>query len=536
MAVGSAPGSINIASASYNYDSFGNVLAHSLGSVDATLAQSGTFTYDSQNRVTSGYGQGFGWEANGNFTSFAGAIYGYSTGQQPHAVDTVNGADLFDYNANGSMSVRNKGTTGQQTLRWDSRNQLAQVTWGSPVRNEYYGYDEGGRRVARAAVQNGVTTVTFYPFAHYEQTGSSGAGVIKYYFFGGERVAMRTGSGAGTLRLLFKDRLSSTVHVTDGAGNQVAGRGYYAFGATMRSTGTMPTDHLFTDQQQDATGLYYYGARYYEPTIGHFISPDTIVPDPTNVMDYQRYMYVRGNPLKYNDPSGRDPLDAAWQREFRSVHKREPTAEDITIRLYSVAFPNSWNWSNFYNENGLYIDGSVQNFLGPSSQLTWDGIPNALTSLAGWYQDNENMEFVRDVGVLFGGLFNRNEAPGTWQAVTGEGAENYPARQWVYVRLGNMHPNYLDSDPDSNIHHWAWGIVLGSSQYGYFGYTINQARESEQLRSGGNWSRDALRNYLADVRIGNAGVRLGQSWSQKSMGRIVSDLNQDIAIAFLVNR
>ena len=73
---------------------------------------------------------------------------------------------------------------------------------------------------------------------------------------------MRTGSGAGVLRLLFKDHLSSTVHVTDQAGNQVAGSGYFPFGATMRSTGTMPTDHLFTDQQQDGSGLYYYGARY----------------------------------------------------------------------------------------------------------------------------------------------------------------------------------------------------------------------------------------------------------------------------------
>ena len=218
-------------------------------------------------------------------------------------MNTVGGVDRFDYNLNGSMSVRKTGVV-TQTLRWDSRNQLAQVTWGSPVQNEYYGYDEGGRRVAKAFVSGGSTVMTYYPFAHYEQTGSSSAGVTKYYFFGGERFAMRTGSGAGVLRLLFKDHLSSTVHVTDGAGNQVAGRGYYAFGATMRSTGTMPTDHLFTDQQLDASGLYYYGARYYDSTIGHFISPDTLLPDPANVMDYRRYLYGYGNPVKYSDPSG----------------------------------------------------------------------------------------------------------------------------------------------------------------------------------------------------------------------------------------
>jgi pimeloyl-ACP methyl ester carboxylesterase len=35
-----------------------------------------------------------------------------------------------------------------------------------------------------------------------------------------------------------------------------------------------------------------------------FISPDTIVPDPTQVYDYNLMMYARGNPLKYNDPTG----------------------------------------------------------------------------------------------------------------------------------------------------------------------------------------------------------------------------------------
>jgi len=45
-------------------------------------------------------------------------------------------------------------------------------------------------------------------------------------------------------------------------------------------------------------------ARYYDPQIGQFISPDTLVPDATNVFDYNRYMYARGNPMKYTDPTG----------------------------------------------------------------------------------------------------------------------------------------------------------------------------------------------------------------------------------------
>jgi RHS repeat-associated protein len=61
---------------------------------------------------------------------------------------------------------------------------------------------------------------------------------------------------------------------------------------------------LFTGQRLDGTGLYYYGARYYDPEIGRFISPDTIIPDPANPQALNRYSYCINNPLKYNDPTG----------------------------------------------------------------------------------------------------------------------------------------------------------------------------------------------------------------------------------------
>ncbi|MFN3982266.1 MAG: hypothetical protein ACK4SA_17955, partial [Caldilinea sp.] len=40
------------------------------------------------------------------------------------------------------------------------------------------------------------------------------------------------------------------------------------------------------------------------PGLGHFLSPDTIVPEAGNALDYHRYAYVRFNPLKYEDGSG----------------------------------------------------------------------------------------------------------------------------------------------------------------------------------------------------------------------------------------
>ena len=51
----------------------------------------------------------------------------------------------------------------------------------------------------------------------------------------------------------------------------------------------------------------YDNARYDYPAFGTFISPDTIVPDPGMVIDYNRFLYTRGNPLRYRDPDGHCP-------------------------------------------------------------------------------------------------------------------------------------------------------------------------------------------------------------------------------------
>jgi RHS repeat-associated protein len=56
-------------------------------------------------------------------------------------------------------------------------------------------------------------------------------------------------------------------------------------------------------------GLYYYGARWYDPGIMRFTSPDTLIPDPYNPLDWNRYAYARCNPIRYNDPTGRRPDD-----------------------------------------------------------------------------------------------------------------------------------------------------------------------------------------------------------------------------------
>ena len=55
-------------------------------------------------------------------------------------------------------------------------------------------------------------------------------------------------------------------------------------------------------------GLYDYGARFYDPLLGRFISADTIVPQPGNPQSLNRYAYVNNNPLTYIDDDGHLPI------------------------------------------------------------------------------------------------------------------------------------------------------------------------------------------------------------------------------------
>jgi len=82
----------------------------------------------------------------------------------------------------------------------------------------------------------------------------------------------------------------------------------------------------YTGQNYDVeAGLYYYNSRYYNPQLGRFIQPDTMIPDPTNLQAYNRYSYVSNNPLKYTDPSGHSWFTSAWNSVFGGGSNGSPS-------------------------------------------------------------------------------------------------------------------------------------------------------------------------------------------------------------------
>ncbi|MHC1781886.1 MAG: RHS repeat-associated core domain-containing protein [Anaerolineaceae bacterium] len=80
---------------------------------------------------------------------------------------------------------------------------------------------------------------------------------------------------------------------------------YTAFGEIRASSGLTATKYRYTGQlAQDVLGLDYYVARWMDPLTGHFISADSVIPDPRKSTSYDRFSYVRNNPINYIDPLG----------------------------------------------------------------------------------------------------------------------------------------------------------------------------------------------------------------------------------------
>jgi RHS repeat-associated protein len=65
--------------------------------------------------------------------------------------------------------------------------------------------------------------------------------------------------------------------------------------------GTLPTKRTFTGQIADATGLYFYNARYYSQTLGRFVSADTVVPGAGEPQAFHRYAFEAGGKRRSGD-------------------------------------------------------------------------------------------------------------------------------------------------------------------------------------------------------------------------------------------
>ena len=134
---------------------------------------------------------------------------------------------------------------------------------------ETYLYDPDGERVARS--RNGVTTVYLGSSLLEEDLNPSTTRTV--YTLNGQVVAQRSSSG---LVYLHSDHLGSVSVATDSTGAVASSQSYTPWG-DVRTGGISQTSLNYTEQRRDGAGLLYYGAHYYDPALGRFVSADSLV-------------------------------------------------------------------------------------------------------------------------------------------------------------------------------------------------------------------------------------------------------------------
>jgi len=302
------------------------------------------YTYDAIGNMLSKTGVG----------TYTNGANGNGTGAGPHRIKQINGGAAFVYDPNGNLS-----NGGGASYTWDYENRPLTISTTSG--SESYAYDADGERVKVVAG----STTTVYLGGLWEETS---AGATKaYYTFGGQMVAVRDSTDpTDPVSYLHGDHLGS-VSVASGAGASNKGSQRFDPWGKRISGAITQTQKNYTGQYLDSTGLLYYHARYYDPTLARFVSADTVVPEvgalavwpsdatasplfaqgpknkdgkptaPQNPQTLNRYSYVENNPVRSVDPTGHMPPYCVFTGECTPYAIYHKIQDDFHRFVYNLA-------------------------------------------------------------------------------------------------------------------------------------------------------------------------------------------------------
>ncbi|KUG21933.1 hypothetical protein ASZ90_008299 [hydrocarbon metagenome] len=268
-----------------------------------------TYGYDNASRLTSINNQAganvissytFALDANGNRTNIVqsepyapalgegGVDYTYNT--QKNRLLSTSAGGSFGYDDEGQLQT---GYSTDYTFDYEHR---LKTIGGS----QFY-YDGGGKRLK--ANRSGVETRYIYDAGGtLLAEADANNNITKYYIYGGGLLAMVT-PGDQTYCYHYNG-VGSTIAMTDNTQAVVNKYAYDAFGNIANQQEAVAQPFKYVGQygvMTELNGFYYMKARYYDPTVGRFISEDPIGFEGGTV---NLLAYVGNNPVTGIDPSG----------------------------------------------------------------------------------------------------------------------------------------------------------------------------------------------------------------------------------------
>jgi RHS repeat-associated protein len=270
---------------------------------DTTRTQN--FTYDQLNRVatakttsTTGancWGLSFGYDIWANLTSASVAqcsapALSLSVSAQNKITNTG-----FSYDASGNLLG-----DGASSYVFNAESQ---IKTGAGVT---YTYDGDGKRVQKSNGKLYWYGMGSEVLDETDLTGSTtNSSFSEYIFFGGKRIARRDASSS--VVYYFADHLATSRVLTNATGSMLDDSDFYPFGGERVLASSSGNTYKFTSKERDSeSGLDNFGARYFGSSTSRFMQPDPLLNSgrPEDPQSWNRYSYVRNNPLSRFDPTG----------------------------------------------------------------------------------------------------------------------------------------------------------------------------------------------------------------------------------------
>jgi RHS repeat-associated protein len=267
----------------------------------AAFTTTGACATGTPNTGTNPYDHTYTYSVDGNLEqrTEGGTVIGYTYpppgSDQPHS-PTVVGGDTYSWDANGHLAERTlSGDT--DSLTWGPERNLEAVD--GPSGSSSYVYDAAGDRQLRTAPEG----VTLFIEGHEVTVPADGSGIaaVRTYTLGGALIATR--DVAGVDYIAADNQGSVELAVASGSASATSVRTYLPYGG-VRSGDQFDSDRAWISQVEDeATGLQYLNARFYDPNIGRFTEPDPLF-DVARPQSINPYVYGLNNPSTHSDPTG----------------------------------------------------------------------------------------------------------------------------------------------------------------------------------------------------------------------------------------
>nr|WP_258536494.1 RHS repeat-associated core domain-containing protein [Leptospira noguchii] len=326
----------------YGYDGLGRL-----------TSANGSYLGIAEGNLSRRFQQSFEYSKNGNLSSkrihdpASGNItdvwsYVYSNHQVTNIDSSRSGADALtlQYDANGNLT-RQRDNVKDLTKRIsvDSQDRITQIQDGNNAILGSYWYDESGFRIRRSALEPKNSQFTnveiLYPSKFFGLEFIESENVItsvNNVYLNGVRIAAL--NEAGALAYYLTDQVDSVSTVLDDEGNTLSLMQYLPYGETFVQRGDLNFSPKFNSQELDReSGFYFFNARYYDPGIGRFTSADTIIDGEFDTQGWNRFSYVKGNPIGAKDPTGHlgvpeftsKPIEVAASKSGQVASKAAPS-------------------------------------------------------------------------------------------------------------------------------------------------------------------------------------------------------------------